>query len=273
MEQDYSSRIRKIRDSKGLNIASFSRTLEIPRSTLVGWEEGKAVAISVLPKLHERFGVNVDWFLTGEGEMFVRESDNAETKPPSVVDAIEDLIEKKIAKVEKFESLETRLKRLEDVILAQYSPNDGDDSSCEISEDEPEYGPLMEIPFVDSIAAGPPIEQRDFPGEKIRVPATLIKSDISKYYAARVIGGSMSEAGIPDGSIVLIRHTDIPRENRIQLVRRARVSTLKRVCRDGDGNWELRYEDGTNRIIKVDSDKFHVQGDFVAVLPENSLVK
>lgn len=70
MKEGYSTRIRQIRDALGLKIATFARELEIPRSTLVGWEEGKNVSIGILVRLRERFHVNLDWFLSGEGTMF-----------------------------------------------------------------------------------------------------------------------------------------------------------------------------------------------------------
>jgi hypothetical protein len=46
-------------------------------------------------------------------------------------------------------------------------------------------------------------------------------------------------------------------------------STLK-CLREVEGKgWELHYEDGTGTVIPVDSGQYEVQGDFVAVLPEN----
>jgi transcriptional regulator with XRE-family HTH domain len=77
-ERSYSTRIREIRVSKGLKIASFARELRVPRSTLVGWEEGKGVSIDVLPRLRDRFDVNLDWFLTGEGAMFLSETSDSD---------------------------------------------------------------------------------------------------------------------------------------------------------------------------------------------------
>jgi transcriptional regulator with XRE-family HTH domain len=71
MEAGYSTRIRQIRDALGLKIATFARELEIPRSTLVGWEEGKNVSIGILLRLRERFHVNLEWFLSGEGAIFL----------------------------------------------------------------------------------------------------------------------------------------------------------------------------------------------------------
>ncbi|MDR2444333.1 MAG: LexA family transcriptional regulator [Spirochaetaceae bacterium] len=69
-ETGYSLRLREIREALDLNIAEFARQLVVPRSTLVGWEAGKSVSIEVLKPLETRFNVNIDWLLTGKGEMF-----------------------------------------------------------------------------------------------------------------------------------------------------------------------------------------------------------
>jgi Predicted transcriptional regulators len=65
----FSSRLSEFRTSMGINIATFARALGVPRSTLVGWEEGKAVSIEILPTLFGQFGVDINWFFTGQGEM------------------------------------------------------------------------------------------------------------------------------------------------------------------------------------------------------------
>jgi SOS-response transcriptional repressor LexA/DNA-binding XRE family transcriptional regulator len=72
-ELSHSTRLREIRNALGLNIAAFSRSLGVPRSTLVGWEEGKSVSIDILQILKESFSINLDWFLTGRGEMFINQ--------------------------------------------------------------------------------------------------------------------------------------------------------------------------------------------------------
>lgn len=71
-QSGYSQRIKEIRESLGFRIADFARQLNIPRSTLVGWEEGKTVSIEILKKLEVLLNVNLNWFLTGEGEMFLK---------------------------------------------------------------------------------------------------------------------------------------------------------------------------------------------------------
>jgi phage repressor protein C with HTH and peptisase S24 domain len=73
----YSLRISQVRKELGLIIAEFARKLEVHRSTLVGWEDGKAVSIDILKKLENVFNVNLNWFLTGEGEMFLKSPEKA----------------------------------------------------------------------------------------------------------------------------------------------------------------------------------------------------
>lgn len=51
-------------------MADFSRALGVPRSTAVGWEDGKVAPIGLLVRLETAYGVNPDWFLTGSGPMF-----------------------------------------------------------------------------------------------------------------------------------------------------------------------------------------------------------
>jgi len=81
----------------------------------------------------------------------------------------------------------------------------------------------------------------------------------------------MTEAGIRDGDTVLIRCGEAPRDGAIQVVRYKGKSTLKRLREVEGKGWELHYEDGTGRAIPVDSGQYEVQGDFTAVLPENSV--
>ena len=79
----YSRRIKAVRETLNLKIAEFARSLDVPRSTLIGWEEGKTVSIEILKPLETIFAVNMDWLLTGEGSMFLNQPQNkaAETLP------------------------------------------------------------------------------------------------------------------------------------------------------------------------------------------------
>jgi hypothetical protein len=43
-----------------------------------------------------------------------------------------------------------------------------------------------------------------------------------------------------------------------------------KIEREG-GGWELHYEDGSGRVIPAASLDFTVQGEFVAILPQNAV--
>jgi SOS-response transcriptional repressor LexA len=135
---------------------------------------------------------------------------------------------------------------------------------------EPEYEAepeeRVQIPYVEDIAAGPPIPQSEDQTGLVSVPARFIKKGF-QYYAASIKGGSMTEAGIRDKDLVLIRHTSAPVDRAIQVVRHQGKSTLKRLREVEGSGWELHYEDGSGKVVLLDSGDYEVQGEFVAVLP------
>jgi len=169
----------------------------------------------------------------------------------------------------KFSEIESRLTALESV-LGQKKPatktpvgNEG----LYTAEPAPGYNEeeYEKVPYVWDIAAGPPIDIDEDRSETAVVPKRLLRKD-GRYYAATVRGGSMTEAGIRDGDLVLIRYADAPRDGAIQVVRYKDQSTLKRLRETGKG-WELHYEDGSGHVIRGDSAEYEVQGEFIAVLP------
>lgn len=87
------------------------------------------------------------------------------------------------------------------------------------------------LPFYGKIAAGMPIEALRDTSQTIEVPGSLV-SDGSDYYALRVDGDSMSEAGILSGDIVIIERAEAAENGTIvvALVNNEEV-TLKRLRR------------------------------------------
>jgi repressor LexA len=144
------------------------------------------------------------------------------------------------------------------------------------AESAPAYGEEDEereqIPYVWDIAAGPPIAIDEDRSETVAVPSRLLRKG-GRYYAATVRGGSMVEAGIRDGDLVLIRCADVPRDGAIQVVRYQDKSTLKRLREVEGKGWELHYQDGTGRVIFCDSNEYETQGEFEAILPKSASPK
>jgi SOS-response transcriptional repressor LexA len=145
------------------------------------------------------------------------------------------------------------------------------DSDMFVSEPEPEYGvEYVKTLFVDLLAAGRPIYQSDDRSEYINVPKRFIKTKPEDYYTGRIKGASMTAAGIPDGCLALFRISDTPRDGAIQIVECRGEATVKRMREIPGGGWKICYDDHTGRYIETGpGDEFHIQGDFIAVLPED----
>jgi SOS-response transcriptional repressor LexA len=174
----------------------------------------------------------------------------------------------------KFAAIEERLARLEasvgdkDLYSAPASGDGGDFAGEPEADYEAEE--RIRIPYVENVAAGPPIAQSEDQTGSVWVPARLVKKGF-RHYAASIRGASMAEAGIRDGDLALIRHAEAPRDGAIQVIRYQGKSTLKRLRETEGGGWELHYEDGSGRVIPAASSDFTVQGDFVAILPHNAV--
>jgi SOS-response transcriptional repressor LexA len=161
----------------------------------------------------------------------------------------------------RFIAIELRLSALETVITKP--------PVIFMSEPEPEYGEVEDdVTFVEGIAAGKPISQSEI-RSTIPVPRRFIKTKPEDYYVGRIRGTSMISAGIPDGGLVLIRYSDTPRDGAIQVVEHQGEATLKRMREVPGQGWKICFEDGSEEVIEVGpGDEFHIQGDFVVVLPE-----
>jgi hypothetical protein len=70
--------------------------------------------------------------------------------------------------------------------------------------------------------------------------------------------------------MVLVRHTDVPIDAAIQVVRYQGKSTLKRLRELEGGGWEMHYEDGSGKVVLLDSGDYEIQGEFTAVLPQTA---
>jgi SOS-response transcriptional repressor LexA len=257
-------RLKKVRILLGFAKAlPFSEKLGLENQTYGRYENGeRSLPDNVKFQLYE-MGVNILWLITGKGEPLL---DNEIEKIP-LIEELQEIIKKTMEP--KFEKVESRLSRLEKVLKTEKSVLNtvAKEGSIYTSDPAPVYGEEKEerVPYVWDIAAGPPITQSDDLGETVSVPSRLLKKG-ERYYAASIRGGSMVEAGIRDGDMVLIRYADVPRDGVIQVVRYKDSSTLKRL-RQTEKGWELHYEDGSGRIISGDSADYEVQGEFIAVLP------
>ncbi len=92
---------------------------------------------------------------------------------------------------------------------------------------------MVEIPLLGYITAGLPVERIEQQGEKIPVPANMVKRNA---YALQVKGHSMIDDNIEDGDIIIIEKTESASEGQsvVCLINDEEV-TLKKFYVEKDG--------------------------------------
>lgn len=81
-----SERLKHIMEAKGFNLKTFAEQANIPYRTLQNYIlSGREPNAEALMKLHSRLGINLNWLISGNGEMF------DETKNENITDEL-DLI-------------------------------------------------------------------------------------------------------------------------------------------------------------------------------------
>ena len=68
----YAENLKNIRKSLRLSVAKFAELLEMSASTLTGYERSERTpSWQLFAQLYKKANVNLNWFVSGEGEMFL----------------------------------------------------------------------------------------------------------------------------------------------------------------------------------------------------------
>ncbi len=129
---------------------------------------------------------------------------------------------------------------------------------------------LVMLPVFGSTAAGTPIDINNDVEDYVPFPKTMLTEKPTNYFWLHIRGYSMTEAGISNNDLVLIRKKDHPIDGKIMLVRYKNCSTLKRIYINDRGTTYLCWEDGSGKRIAVTSEDYEVQGilEYIAHKPE-----
>jgi repressor LexA len=90
---------------------------------------------------------------------------------------------------------------------------------------------FVEIPILGTVAAGRPIMAVENMDGTVRLPRSLLKKN-EKYFALRVKGDSMEEAGILDGDTAIIEQKNTVQNGQIAVVMLDDAVTLKTFYRE-----------------------------------------
>lgn len=73
----YTENLKSIRKELDLSVAKFADKLEMSASTLTGYERGERTpSIKLFTQLSIKLGVNLNWFVSGKGPMFINQCEN-----------------------------------------------------------------------------------------------------------------------------------------------------------------------------------------------------
>jgi len=110
MKADIGRRIKIIRNILNLTQKEFANALHIDDSNVRKWESGKVLPnAEKLLIMKEKFKININWLLTGEGEMFIKEEEKIEDKERDYKKEILEILEREDE--EKVKALAEFLKR------------------------------------------------------------------------------------------------------------------------------------------------------------------
>jgi len=279
----------------GVSVAGLEKILNLSNGYIssVTNKDGKRKTVDnpgkMLVALNEK-GISTDWFLTGEGEMLRnRKVGTVEKGKHPIVTGVEALVEHRVAELEsgilsRLAELEARLEAgLGRLPASEPAPKPSivrypaeakypaeaeypaeSRPTEEVREPEPEYSVVR----YGKTAAGPPLQTMDESYEAVKVPGELMPpGNPEDFFAFHVEGNSMIHANIPDGSLVLVKRSDVPAHNRIQVVYADNGLTIKRMVEGEDHGLTLHYEDGSGDTIPLKDKDYNVLGNFVLVLP------
>ena len=73
-QMNTSERLKQVMEVKGFNLKTFSEQTDIPYRTLQNYIlTNREPSAESLTKLHSQLGINLNWLMSGKGEMFGNE--------------------------------------------------------------------------------------------------------------------------------------------------------------------------------------------------------
>ena len=279
-------RLKELRTALNLSQEDVADAINSKRSTVSGYERGISLPDSdTINAIVKEFNVNIKWLVAGEGNMFDENSSN-----DPLLDELDKFVRSNTstqftAQEKRIQELEAHQQRMQDELtrlMELYSSKDTGlplspseyrikgSTESETHQSAPAYGSDDEdelterLPLALNLAAGIPREACDS-GDTVAVPSRFLKKG-HNYCVAKIAGTSMTEAGIQDGSHVLLEYSNEPKAGAIMVVKYGANTTLKLLHLTEGGTWELRYQDGSGAKVELKDYTWEVQGLFVRVL-------
>ncbi len=124
---------------------------------------------------------------------------------------------------------------------------------------------LRSVPLVGSVAAGMPILAEENIERYVPIPDYLVQNG-GPYFALRVKGDSMINAGILEGDLVIVRSTSYAENGDIVVALSGEEATVKRLIVRGEQKY-LKPENDLYDLIPL-TEEWSIQGKVVALIRE-----
>lgn len=230
-------RHRQIRESMlKMSVQEYAKMMDVKVPTVYSWESGRtSVPQNVLATLEKRYGISSGWLLTGYGTPLL----------PSHVSP-DPTTETKRSVMERLEEHIMSIKQLVDE-LKHHSPE-------VIAPARREKGSTRHrIPMLAlGVSAGLPTASDDTIEREIDLADMLLEHPESTYFI-RVVGDSMTDAGISDGDTLIVDCAVQPRAGQIVIAKVYGELTVKRYLQV-DGRPILRAENRRYKDIAITAD-------------------
>ena len=227
-------RHRQIRESMlKLSVQEYAKIMDVKVPTVYSWESGRtSVPQNVLATLEKRYGISSGWLLTGYGSPLLP----AYTGNDSAVNGKKSLMERLEEHIAGMKNLIEELKHHSPEVIAPARREKGS-SKHRI--------PMLAI----GVSAGLPTASDDTIEREIDLADMLLEHPESTYFI-RVVGDSMTDAGISDGDTLIVDCAVQPRAGQIVIAKVYGELTVKRYLQV-DGRPVLRAENRRYKDIAI----------------------
>ncbi len=130
----------------------------------------------------------------------------------------------------------------------------------------PQYQPpadVVQVPLIGRVAAGYPILAEENIEKYVMLPRTLVKSE-GRYFALRVQGESMTNAGILDGDMVIVQSSSTARAGEIVVALVDDEVTVKRLVIQGNRKFLKAENPGYANIFP--QSEWSIQGKVIGLI-------
>lgn len=230
-------RHRQIRESMlKMSVQEYAKIMDVKVPTVYSWESGRtSVPQNILATLEKRYGISSGWLLTGYGSPLLP-SHEVEGSPIDTKKSVMERLQDHLITMQK---LIEELKHHSPEVIAPARREKGS-SKRRI--------PMLAL----GVSAGLPTASDDTIEREIDLADMLLEHPESTYFI-RVVGDSMTDAGISDGDTLIVDCAVQPRAGQIVIAKVYGELTVKRYL-VVEGRPVLRAENRRYKDIAITSD-------------------